>query len=345
MTALSNTALAGAIRAVERLPLPDTVLSAAVASVVGRNTFPSEPSPQADAAFAAAMRAMPIVVHAAEANQQHYEIPAEFFGLALGPRRKYSCCYYDRETSTLADAERMALEISAEHARLADGQRILELGCGWGSLSLFMAERFPNAVITAVSNSHSQRRYIEGVARTRGLRNLTVITTDVAHFEPQGPFDRIVSIEMLEHVANWSVLFKRLAASLAPDGRTFIHVFAHRSRAYRFDHQDPTDWIGQHFFTGGLMPSEGLIRQFPEILMVEDEWRWSGDHYARTARDWLSNLDQNADQALAVLRPVYGRDTKLWFRRWRLFFLAVEGLFAHRGGAEWGVKQYLLRRG
>lgn len=344
MTTLSNTVLAGAIKAVERLPLPDTVLRAAVTTFIGRNSLPSEPSQFADASFAAAMRSMPIVIHAADANRQHYEIPAEFFGLILGPRRKYSCCYYESDAATLADSELRALEISAEHARLRDGQRILEIGCGWGFLSLFMAKRFPNATITAVSNSHSQRRYIEEVARARGVRNLTVITTDVANLELQGPFDRIVSIEMLEHVANWSLLLRRLPPLVAADGQMFVHVFAHRACAYRFDHDDPTDWIGQHFFTGGLMPSDGLIRQFSEGFLVEEEWRWDGRHYARTARDWLSNLDHNTDKAIDLFRSVYGQEAILWFRRWRLFFIAVERLFAHRDGAEWGVKHYLLRR-
>lgn len=344
MAFLTNTLIAGGIHAVERLPLPDPVLRAAVASLVARNTLPSEPSAEADAEFAREMRQQPIALHTADANRQHYELPADFFRLVLGPRRKYSCCYYDTRETTLAEAELRALYITIERAGLAEGQRILELGCGWGSLSLTMAERFRTARITAVSNSHSQRRFIEAEARSRGLTNLEVLTANMTDFTPTGRYDRIVSVEMLEHIANWPALFSRVVPALEPDGRMLVHVFSHRSRAYRFDHNDPTDWIGRYFFTGGLMPSDGLMRQFSDLVAVEDEWRWAGSHYARTARDWLANFDRNDAQVLSVLRPVYGPETAVWHRRWRLFFLAVEGLFTHRDGTEWGVKHYRLRR-
>ncbi len=343
MTYIPLSIIIGAIHAVERLPLPDPVLRAAVATMVARNPLPPEPSSEADADFARAMRILPVAVHTDEANRQHYELPPEFFSLVLGPHRKYSCCYYDKPGTTLAEAELRALEITAERAGLADGQRILELGCGWGSLSLFMAERFPRATITAVSNSHGQRQFIEAEAARRGLGNLRVITADMTAFEPEGMFDRMVSVEMLEHIANWPALLARLTPHLTADGCMLVHVFSHRTRAYRFDHDDPTDWIAQHFFTGGLMPSDGLMRQFPDIVRVDEEWRWDGRHYARTARDWLANFHRNEAQTLAILRQVYGDATPLWHRRWRLFFLAVEGLFAHRDGAEWGVKHYRLR--
>lgn len=343
MSYIPKFIIAGAIQAVEALPLPDTVLRAAVASMVARNPLPAEPSAAADAAFAEAMRRLPIAVHTADANRQHYELPPGFFGLVLGPRRKYSCCFYDNPDATLAEAEVRALEITCERAQLADGQRILELGCGWGSLSLYVAERFPHANVTAVSNSHGQRRFIETEANKRGLSNLTVITANMVDFCPDGEFDRIVSVEMFEHIANWAGLLSRLKPHLARDGSMFVHIFSHRTSPYRFDQCDPTDWIAQHFFTGGLMPSDGLMRQFSDLLIVDEEWRWNGSHYARTARHWLHNFDRHEASALSLLEPVYGADTALWHRRWRLFFLAVEGLFAHRGGEEWGVKHYRLR--
>lgn len=343
---LPRSIIAGAITAAERLPLPTPVLRAAIAGIVAQRPLPGEPSAAADAAFAAAMSAKPIALFTDEANAQHYEVPAAFFALVLGPHRKYSSCYYEDPDTTLGAAELTALELTAEHARLADGQTILELGCGWGSLSLFMAERYPNARITAVSNSQSQRAFIMSQAAARGLANLSVITADMRDFAPPEPgtYDRIVSVEMFEHMANWRALLTRIASALAPEGRIFVHVFSHGTRPYAFDHTDPADWIARYFFTGGIMPSDGLMAQFPDVVAIEDQWRWSGTHYARTARDWLANFDRNKAEIADILQAVYGADSRLWMKRWRLFFLAVEGMFAHRDGAEWGVKHYLLRR-
>jgi cyclopropane-fatty-acyl-phospholipid synthase len=289
------------------------------------------------------MADLPVALHVDVANAQHYEVPAEFFRLVLGSRRKYSCCLYRDAVTSLDQAEVAALEETAAHAGLADGQAILELGCGWGSLSLFMAARFPAARIVAVSNSASQRAVIEAEAARRGLGNLTVVTADMNDFEAPGRFDRIVSVEMFEHMANWRPLLARARAWLAPEGRLFLHVFSHRSTPYRFDHEDQADWIGRHFFTGGIMPSHDLIRHFADLVEVEAEWRWSGTHYARTARDWRANMDRNAAAIAPILRATYGADADLWRRRWRLFFLATEGLFGHAGGDVWGVSHYRLR--
>jgi len=206
-----------------------------------------------------------------------------------------------------------------------------------------MAERFPHAGITAVSNSASQRRFIEQAARERGLGNLRVLTADMNTFAPQTPFDRVVSVEMFEHMANWRELLARIHAWLAPGGRLFVHVFSHRNRPYRFAVEDEGDWIARHFFTGGLMPSHGLIARFPESFAVEQDWRWSGEHYQRTALHWLANLDAKRAGVDPILGRVYGKDADVWRRRWRLFFLAVAGLFGHAGGEEWGVSHYLLR--
>jgi cyclopropane-fatty-acyl-phospholipid synthase len=243
----------------------------------------------------------------------------------------------------LAAAENLALAQTCAHADLHDGQTILELGCGWGSLSLWMAGRYPASKITAVSNSHSQRSHIEDEARARGLTNLKVITCDMNDFTPAGPFDRIVSVEMFEHMSNWRALLARLAPAVGPDGRLFLHVFTHADRAYRFDSDDPDDFIARHFFTGGVMPSHDLIAGFGDLFEVEDEWRWSGEHYRRTAMDWLANFDRNAGTIAPILAEVYGRDWRVWKRRWRLFFLAVAGLFGDCGGSVWGVSHYRLR--
>ena len=326
----------------ERAPLPDSLTLAAIDVFCGQTRRQlAKTSPLAEDSFARDMTAFPIAVHADAANRQHYEIPDEFFGLVLGPRRKYSCCLYPAAQTTLADAEVLALEDTCAHAGLADGQAILELGCGWGSLSLFMAERFPNARIVSVSNSHSQRAYITGAAAERGLGNLTVLTADMNDFAIDIAFDRIVSVEMFEHMSNWRALLAKARGWLKPDGRLFLHVFTHKDRSYRFAH-DGDDWIGKYFFTGGIMPAHDLVHRFPDLFRVEAEWRWSGENYRRTAMDWLENFDARQDEILPILRHVYGAEAGVWRRRWRLFFMATAGLWGHAGGSEWGVGHYRL---
>jgi len=329
----------------ERVPLPDAIIRAAIRRLCSRTaTRLSECNAKTDAAFADEMAARAIAEFTDEANAQHYEVPAAFFAKVLGPNRKYSSCFYKEPVSTLQEAEEEALRQTAEHAELADGQSILELGCGWGSLSLWMARQFPHARITAVSNSNSQREYIEYEAAKRGLDNLRVITCDMNRFDVDERFDRIVSVEMFEHMMNWRELMIRVRSWLKPGGgRFFMHIFTHRSGSYLFDRADREDWIAQHFFTGGVMPSHHLVRQYGEILAVEKEWRWSGTHYQRTALDWLANFDAHREEIERVLRDVYGNDTALWMRRWRWFFLATSGLFGHADGSEWGVSQYRMK--
>ena len=335
---------ATAIDAFEGAPLPDAVRRAAIELLVANARRQlTATGPAADAAFAQAMSDRPIAEHTAAANAQHYEVPAEFFLNCLGPQLKYSCALYLDPADDLPRAEKHALAETAEHADLADGQRILELGCGWGSLTLWMARAYPNAQITAVSNSASQRTFILSQAAERGLANIEVITFDMNVFETPERFDRVVSVEMFEHMANWRALLARVRGWLQPDGRLFLHVFTHRTRAYRFDLNDEADWIGKHFFSGGVMPSHGLIRQFPDLFEVEADWRWSGAHYQRTALDWLALFDTNDARIRPILAATYGRDAALWRRRWRLFFLATAGLFGHRDGQEWGVSHYRLR--
>jgi cyclopropane-fatty-acyl-phospholipid synthase len=328
----------------ERVPLPDILVRAGIQRLCSRTaTRLAGGDAQSDAAFALEMAARAIAENTAEANAQHYEVPAAFFARVLGPNRKYSSCFYKEPASTLREAEEEALRQSIEHADLADGQSILELGCGWGSLSLSMARRFPLAQITAVSNSNSQREYIEAEALARGLTNLRVITQDMNVFDAQQTFSRIVSVEMFEHMMNWRELLARAQGWLKPDGRLFLHIFTHRSGTYLFDRTDKEDWIAQHFFTGGVMPSHHLIRQYADLFAVEKEWRWSGLHYQRTAQDWLDNFDRNRGEIESLLRAVYGNDTALWMRRWRWFFLATAGLFGYADGSEWGVSHYRMK--
>lgn len=335
-------ALAKAIRVAERAPMPDALTRAGIAWLVGRTDRNLSRAAEAEEAFARAMVRYAIAEHTDAANEQHYELPPEFFALVLGPRRKYSCCLFDAGAADLAAAEVRALEETVSHADIADGQRVLELGCGWGSLTLFMAERFPASRIVAVSNAQAQRAHIEREARRRGLTNIDVVTADMNDFAPVGRFDRVVSVEMFEHMSNWRALLARIRSWLAPQGRLFLHVFTHDRRPYRFDTANDADWIARHFFTGGIMPSHGLIRHFPEIVAVEAEWRWSGRHYRRTAEAWLANFDANRDAIDAILREVYRDEAGLWARRWRWFFLATAGLFGYADGESWGVSHYRL---
>jgi cyclopropane-fatty-acyl-phospholipid synthase len=327
----------------ERIPLPDHVLRFGISRLVGRtHRRMSTAQPDIETIFAAGMGAHPIAEHADTANAQHYELPEAFFGLVLGPRRKYSSCLYVTVDDTLEQAEANALAETCAHADLRDGQDILELGCGWGSLTLWMASHYPSARITAVSNSASQRSFITATARARGLTNLAVITADMNEFDAVGRFDRVVSVEMFEHMANWDALLHRVRGWLNADGRLFLHVFSHAAAPYRFDQNDPADWIARHFFTGGIMPSHGLPSRWPHLFAVEEEWRWDGVHYQHTAEAWLANYDRNAAEIMPILRDVYGQHARLWQRRWRLFFLAVAGLFGHAEGTAWGVSHYRM---
>jgi cyclopropane-fatty-acyl-phospholipid synthase len=336
---LSNVATTAA----ERLDLPDALLRAGISTMVARSARGLSPAANGDSDFAAWMATQPIALHPQTANTQHYELPAAFFKTVLGPHRKYSSCLFPTGAETLGEAELCALTATCKMADLTDGQRILELGCGWGALTLHMAQAYPRADITAVSNAANQRAFIEGQLAERGIRNVRVFTADMNDFAPGTRFDRVVSVEMFEHIANWRALLTRVRSWLEPEGRLFLHVFTHIAAAYRFDHNHSADWIAQHFFTGGIMPSRALIRQFSDIFEVEAEQHWSGTHYERTALLWLDNFDRNRATVGKLLRETYGADAEIWRRRWRLFFLAVAGLFGHANGDVWGVGQYRLK--
>jgi len=298
---------------------------------------------QAMTRLLARMEEGPIAENTRAANAQHYEVPAEFFRLMLGPRLKYSSCYWPTDATTMLAAEEAMLALTCERAGLANGQRILELGCGWGSLTIWMAERFRDARITAVSNSSGQRRFIETECRLRGLENVEVLTADMNDFVPEGRFDRVVSVEMFEHMRNYPRLMQRIASWLAPGGTLFVHVFCHRFAAYFYEPSGPRDWMAREFFTGGIMPSDDLLLRFPQSLAVEEQWRVGGRHYQRTLEAWLEQLDENRHRALRILGDVYGTaQAARRLQRWRIFLMACSELFGFHGGNEWYVAHYRL---
>lgn len=277
------------------------------------------------------------------ANEQHYEVPAEFFQLVLGKHQKYSCCYWGKDVETLDQAEDEALEITCERAQITDGQTILDLGCGWGSLSLYLAQRFPQTEIVAVSNSDSQREFITQRCQEMGITNIDVITADINHFSIDRQFDRVVSIEMFEHLRNYGAAFEKVSNWLRPDGRFFMHIFCHRSMPYEFVDRGPADWMSRHFFSGGIMPSEDLPLYFQTHLSLVDQWLWSGEQYQNTADAWLKNIDKNKADVLRIFDQVYGpQSSQRWWMRWRLFFLAVSELFGSNQGTEWRIGHYLF---
>ena len=296
--------------------------------------------------FVDRMNRSPIALVPDIANEQHYEVPAEFFDLVLGKHRKYSCCYWDDHIRSLDEAEWAALDLTCQRAKLRDGMKILELGCGWGSLTLWMAENYPDSSVTAVSNSRSQREFIEKEANARGFTNIEVITADMNEFSIDRTFDRVLSIEMFEHMRNYRAMFERINNWLAPDGYFFMHIFCHRSAAYEYVDRGPSDWMSRHFFSGGIMPSGDLPSRFQEHLSLRDQWRWDGKHYSKTAEAWLQNMDDSRQSIMPVLEATYGkREARRWWMRWRIFFMAVSEMFGMDGGREWGVGHYLFRSG
>jgi len=338
------------IQLTERGVFPDALVRAGMRQLIaqrlrGAEARDGEIRSQRYNAWLDQLRASPIAIETLAANQQHYEVPAEFFKLHLGPRLKYSCCLYETGQETLGEAEEKMLALYAERAGLRDGQRILDLGCGWGSLSLWLAARYPRAEIVGLSNSHGQREFIEGQAQQRGLGNLRILTGNVVDFdfpvqEVAAGFDRVLSIEMFEHMRNYGLLLARIRRWLKDDGELFVHIFVHKLLSYPYEVRDESDWMTQYFFLGGIMPSENLLLNFQDDLKVERQWWVSGRHYEKTSNHWLAGMDAARERILPVFEQTYGAEAGLWLQRWRMFYMAVAEFFGYGGGSEWGVAHY-----
>lgn len=293
--------------------------------------------------FVESLKKFPIALDPKKANEQHYELPYEFFELVLGKYKKYSCCYFDESTKSLDDAEKKMLEIYIERGQFQNGQNVLDLGCGWGSFTLFAAEKFPKSKFLAVSNSKIQKEYIEKCIKKRNLKNVRVLTKDINDFDIKEKFDRIISIEMFEHLRNYELLFKKIDKFLKKDGKLFVHIFVHREFTYFFEVKDETDWIAKYFFENGMMPSAHLFHYFQKDLIIENEWYVDGIHYYKTSLEWLKNLKKNKKQILEIFKNHYS-DPDLWYTRWKIFFLTVAYFFKMNQGKEWFVAHYLFKK-
>lgn len=293
----------------------------------------------------AQLKVSPIAVNTADANQQHYEVPTQFYRYCLGKNLKYSSCYYHPGVTELDKAEDDMLEITCQRADLQDGQQVLELGCGWGSLSLYMAVRYPGSTFKVVSNSRTQKLYIDEQAKQRGITNLMVITADMNTFSIDELFDRVVSVEMFEHMRNYTLLMKKVASCLKPEGKLFVHIFTHKEYAYLFEVKDDTDWMSKYFFTGGIMPSDDLLFYFNDDMAVEKHWHVNGTHYGKTAEAWLRNMDNHKAEIIPLFEETYGKEQALkWWVYWRIFYIACDELWNYNAGNEWLVSHYLFKK-
>ena len=290
------------------------------------------------------MKESPIALVPEKANEQHYEVPPAFFENVLGKHMKYSSGYWPDGVNSLDESEESMLELSFERAQLADGDSILELGCGWGSLTCYMASKLPNSKITAVSNSKDQKKHILNRCKNQGLDNIEVVTADMNDFETENKYDRVVSIEMFEHMRNYKKLLSKISSWLNDDGKLFIHIFTHQSVVYPFENQGEADWMAREFFSGGMMPSHDLLLHFQDDLIIDDVWSMLGTHYEKTSIAWVNKMDANKDRIMKIFLKTYGDDAKLWFQRWRIFFMSCEKLFGYNNGSEWGVSHYRFNK-
>jgi cyclopropane-fatty-acyl-phospholipid synthase len=332
-----------AIELAERRVAPDSLVRIGMRRVLGQRLRSQRRDGASAEEFARAMRSEPIAVATDDANRQHYELPPDFFATVLGPYLKYSSCLWDDDVHTLAEAEERMLALTCERSGIRDGMEVLDLGCGWGSLSLWIARHYPGCRVLAVSNSRLQAEFIRRRCAEEGIDRVDVVTSDMNDFHTERRFHRVVSVEMFEHMRNWGKLFQRVAGWLRPDGAFLQHVFCHREHAYLYLDRGASDWMARHFFTGGIMPSEDLPRQFPEHLEVVDQWRVNGLHYSRTLEAWREAMDANREPLLPVFEATYGTDADRWFARWRMFFMACSELFRYGNGLEWFVVHTLLR--
>ncbi len=338
--------IAQAINLIEKGLLPDRLVRLGIRKLCEQrlaeeSAFDCEAQAERYHEFLQELKASEVAIKTDKANEQHYEVPSEFYHYALGKNLKYSSAYWPQGVNDLEAAELAMLELYAERGEFVDGQDILELGCGWGSLTLFLASKYPNSTITGVSNSNSQREYIEKQAKERGLSNITIMTQDINQFDPGRQYDRIISIEMFEHVRNYDVLFARISQWLKDDGKVFLHVFCHRYLMYPFLEDGDDNWMGRYFFSGGQMPAADTFLNFQQQLQIERRWLVNGKHYEKTSNAWLENLDQHQKQVMPLFETVYGKDEcKVWFHRWRIFFMACAELFGYADGNEWMVAHY-----
>lgn len=337
------------INAMERGWLPDPLIRFGIRRLCKQRLASlGEASDEKTRRYADKISQGPVAAHTREANEQHYELPPTFFERVLGKNLKYSSGFWPEGCHGIDESERAALEETCKRAELKDGQRILELGCGWGSLTLTMARKFPNASIIALSNSAPQRLFIEARAKNEGLSNIQIITRDISTLPPlekeYEPFDRVVSVEMFEHMENYKILLERISAWLKPEGKLFVHIFTHRVHSYPFETEGDDNWLGKYFFTGGQMPAHALLGQFQNHLHLEKTWLWDGMHYSKTSRAWLENMDKHREEIITIFADVYGPAlANRWVERWRIFFMACEELFGYQKGQQWGVSHYLFK--
>ena len=328
----------------ERRLLPDSVIRFGIRQQLKQHSQYLSKHPRSTESWLADLSTRPIAESTDQSKEQHYEVPTDYFQTALGYHLKYSCCLWERPSETLESAEVKMLKLTCERAKLVNGQAILELGCGWGSLSFWMAEHYPESTITSMSHSKTQKAWIDAEAKRRGLNNLEVITADINDFQASNTYDRIVSIEMFEHLRNHTLLFERLSNWLNPDGLIFAHVFAHKQATYLFEVEHERDWMAQYFFTGGIMPSVELLPKAAKGFNLVDQWMVNGMHYSKTLEAWLKKQDRHEKLIKEQFQKTYGKDTPLWIQRWRIFYLACSELFAFKQGEEWFVMHYLFSK-